>query len=161
MDNSTTKIVIPVLNDVIKLELRTINYQDLDSLRTWKNEQREYFFFKDLISQEQQRKWYLSYQERPEDHMFVVVVNDVSIGCMGIRLLDGNWDVYNVILGLKNYGGKGLMSNAFQAMLQFADSRHPNQITLQVIKENPAIVWYQKNGFKIISEHPAYFYMTY
>lgn len=159
MDKSNTNIVISVFNDVFKLELRAIDERDLDNLRDWKNAQREYFFYKDLITLAQHKKWFLTYQKRPEDHMFMVLVNDVSIGCMGIRLLEGRWDVYNVILGSAKYGGKGLMSKAFQAMIHFATTRYPNQVALQVIKKNPAIVWYQKNGFKIFSEHSGYFYM--
>lgn len=161
MDNLHRGVTIPIDDEASKLSLRSTNENDLDNLRQWKNGQREFFFFKGEISPEQQHEWFRAYQKRPEDYMFIVLVEETAIGCTGIRLLDDSWDVYNVILGSAEHGEKGLMSKALQAMLRFAASRRPNPITVQVLKHNPAVGWYKKNGFVITSEQPDHFCMSY
>jgi len=162
MDNLNKKNVrIPIHDERLQLSLRTANEVDLPNLRQWKNEQREFFFFKGEISPEQQRAWFRTYQERGDDYMFIVRVDETAIGCMGIRLLDDVWDVYNVIRGSADHGGKGLMSRAFQTMLHFATSHCPNTIAVQVLKNNPAMGWYKKNGFVIMSEQPDHFCLSY
>ncbi len=161
MKDLKKNITIIVSVDDPKMMLRTANEDDLTNLRQWKNDHREFFFFKGEISPEQQLEWFRAYQKRPEDYMFIVYVEESAIGCMGIRLIDDVWDVYNVILGSADYGGRGIMSKAFKKMLSFAVSRYPGQITLQVLKHNPAVDWYQKNGFLITSEQPDHFCMLY
>lgn len=143
------------------LQIRSANIEDLANLRKWKNAHREYFFFKGEISEDKQAEWFIAYKNRPEDYMFIVLVNQIPIGCMGIRLVGEVWDVYNVILGLEEYGGKGYMSCAFHEMLNFANGCLQIPITLQVLKNNPAIMWYRKNGFNITSEESEYFCMLF
>lgn len=143
------------------LALRAAEERDLPALREWKNSQSEFFFFKGQISAEQQAAWFAGYQERPEDFMFMVDADTETIGCMGIRQLDDGWDIYNVILGSAAHSGKGLMSQAFQAMLAFATQRAARPITLKVLKHNPAVGWYQKNGFIINSEADDHFFMSF
>lgn len=155
------EISIPIQNEGFQFTLRTASEGDLPNLRKWKNNEREFFFFKNEISLEQQREWFRAYLSRTDDYMFVILVNKNAIGCMGIRLIEGGWDVYNVILGSKDFGSKGLMSKAFKAMLQFAVSNHQYSITLKVLKHNPAIEWYKKNGFTITSEQSDHFCMSY
>ena len=81
---------------------------------------------------------------------------------MGIRLIDDHtWDVYNVILGVDELRGRGLMKGALQAMLRFATSHRPSRITLKVLRGNPAMAWYRINGFVVTSEHADHFFMSY
>jgi RimJ/RimL family protein N-acetyltransferase len=143
------------------LSLRAINENDLENLRHWKNEQREFFFHKDIITQEQQGAWFAKFEARKHDYMFIVDLNGNAIGCMGIRLLDESWDIYNVILGLTNYGKKGYMGKAFQKMLAYAQSVKKCPITLQVLKSNPAVAWYIKNRFIVAAEHADYYSLVY
>lgn len=143
------------------LTLRTAQQADMDSLREWKNSKRQFFFHTDLISPKQQNEWYERYMARPHDYMFVVVVGGQEIGCLGIRLQEGEWDVYNVILGNPSYENKGFMSRALNLMLRFAYGKQSFPIRLKVLKKNPAVAWYQKNAFSIISEGDHYFVMQY
>jgi len=161
MGNLHKNIMVPVSSETLKVRLRAANEGDLSNLRHWKNEQREFFFFKNEIMPEQQYEWFRAYQKRPEDFMFMVMAAEDAVGCMGIRLVDNLWDVYNVILGSKQFGGKGLMSRALQAMLCFAASRHNNQIALKVLKQSPAVDWYKKNGFFVTSEEKDFYSMSY
>lgn len=139
--------------------LRAASTSDLLNLRTWKNNQREFFFHTEVITEAQQQLWFDANQIRPHDYMFIVDVGPCAIGSMGIRLLESKWDVYNVILGDENYAKKGYMSKAFQTMLAFASAQSRLPITLKVLKKNPALNWYKKQGFEIMSEQSDHFQM--
>ncbi len=143
------------------LQLRSAEINDIDYLRNLKNSHREYFFHKFEITKEQQSAWFESYENRSNDFMFIVCLNGIRIGCMGIRLLENNWDVYNVILSDQQYKGKGWMGRALQAMISFSTEIHKVPIGLSVLKNNPAIWWYQKNGFYLVREYPDYFVMLF
>jgi hypothetical protein len=143
------------------LELRVAEVTDIEYLRELKNSHREYFFHKLEISHQQQFEWFAEYQSRLNDFMFIVSLNNVRLGCMGIRLRDNAWDVYNVILGDQRYKGAGWMGRAFQAMLSFSIGIHQAPIGLSVLKNNPAIWWYEKNGFKVASEFSDHFMMLF
>lgn len=147
--------------DLNTLKLRPANENDLENLRNWKNEQRKFFFHKDIITLEQQYAWFAEFQARNHDYIFVVDINSIAIGCIGIRLLDGMWDVYNVILGLSDYGKKGYMSQALQTTLAYAKSVKNYPIKLQVLKANPAVSWYKKNGFLITTDNADHYSMVY
>ena len=160
--NTVNGIVsLKVAGEVESLRLRAANDNDLEFLRQWKNEQREFFFHKDIITPDQQHAWFAKFKARNDDYMFIVDLNCKAIGCMGIRLLDEAWDVYNVILGLADYGKKGYMGKAFQTMLTYAKSVSNCPITLQVLKTNPTVAWYEKNGFVVISEQGDHYSLFY
>ena len=140
--------------------LRSADARDLENLRNWKNRDREFFFHTDEISAEHQEKWFQAYQARADDFMFIILAGETPAGCMGVRMTgERTWDVYNVILGASELRGSGLMSHALQAMLRFALSRHRARITLKVLKDNPAVAWYRKNGFVVAAEHTDHFCM--
>ena len=139
--------------------IRTIALGDLENLRMWKNAHRMYFFHQQEIQSAQQLQWHAGYLQRPHDYMFIVEAEGCAIGCMGIRLQLAEWDVYNVILGVTEMAGRGLMGRAFQLMLGFAWHQQPRPINLQVLKLNPAIGWYQKNGFSVTSDGGDHFVM--
>ena len=65
------------------LSLIAANENDLENLRQWKNEQREFFFHKDIITIEQQCAWFAKFKARKHDYMFIVDLNGKAIGCMG------------------------------------------------------------------------------
>lgn len=153
-------ITIVVQQD-LKLALRAVADVDLETLRQWKNEQREFFFHKEEITPAQQRSWYAAFQSRPNDLMFMTVLDGQHFGCMGIRWLENSWDVYNVILGRPEFGGRGLMGKAFKTMLGHALSTKESSITLQVLKHNPAVKWYLQNGFVITAEYDDHYAMLY
>lgn len=143
----------------IGLSLRTATWSDQDSLRFWKNSQRSFFFHNEIISPEQQFEWFGGYLSRPNDFMFIVHMQDVAIGCIGVRFLEQEWDVYNAILGNSEYGKKGFMRQGLDLVLRFAYAKQSCSIRLKVLKINPAVSWYQKNGFVILSEGDGYFVM--
>lgn len=129
--------------------LRTIEIRHQDNLRKWKNDNREWFFYKEVIPAPSQLEWFNNYLSREKDFMFIVKTEMSEIGCMGIRELAGRWDLYNVILGLPEYAKKGIMSRALKLMCSFACKLMPVPITAKVIINNPAIRWYSRNAFLI------------
>ena len=143
------------------LVLRSAMQSDLENLRKWKNQQKQFFFHQEEITERQQKQWYDSFKERPNDIMLVAEYNQQIFGCMGIRLQENRWDVYNVILGLQEFGGRGLMGRAFARLLDLASSLKSAPITLQVLKKNPAVKWYQKQGFEITETKDSFFCMIF
>ena len=143
-------IKLAVNNDP-ELIIRSIKKKDIEILRNWKNQHKEFFFTKEAISSTQQKKWFQSYTLQTYNLMFIVSFKKENFGCMGIRWLKNNWDIYNVILGNKKHGSKGYMSQAFRIMINLAKELKIGRIKLDVIKYNPAIKWYEKQGFKVIS----------
>ena len=69
---------------------------------------------------------------------------------MGFRLVDDKIDIYNVILGQEEFAGSGIMSAALRLMIGFIAMKYYHAITAKVLKSNPALTWYIKNGFKIM-----------
>lgn len=142
-----------------EVNLITATLEDQDDLRIWKNSQRNFFFHTAIITPEQQNEWFKGYLNRCHDYMFMVFVEKIKIGCLAVRLLEQEWDIYNVILGKTDYGKKGYMSQALALVLRFAYEKEPCPIRLKVLKKNPAVSWYQKNGFQIISEGEDFYSM--
>jgi RimJ/RimL family protein N-acetyltransferase len=149
------KIIIQSPTD-LKLLLRSIDEGDLELLRQWKNDHRSSFFYQEIIKPEEQEHWYVDFCKRQHDYMFLVCYDDLRIGCMGFRLIDNVIDIYNVILGIEDYSGQGLMSKAMALMNQFIASRYHHPVTAKIVKNNPALKWYEKNGFKAIETNEQY-----
>ena len=147
--------------DKDKISIKPINKSHLSKLRLWKNQNKNNFFQKDLITQEDQTKWYKLFKSRKNDYMFVITNNNSLVGCMGIRLINDEWDVYNVILGNLKYSKKGIMSIAFLKMIEYALSLKKTKISLKVLKNNPAIIWYKKQNFGIINSNENFHTMIY
>jgi hypothetical protein len=137
--------------------IRSAKIDDLENLREWKNINKIYFFHNTEISIDQQIEWFKKFSILEKDYMLVLEVDEISFGCMGIRLIENKWDVYNVILGKADFGGYGYMSKCFKEMLFFAKNIHDLPITLKVLKKNPAVKWYLKNGFEKISSEEDFY----
>lgn len=157
-DKSAIHIVVPTLPALV---LRSASQSNLEYLRKWKNEQKQFFFHQEEITADQQEQWFGSFKQRPHDLMLMTEYNQQIFGCMGIRWQENHWDIYNVILGLQEFGGRGLMGLAFAALLDLAGSLKFAPISLQVLKHNPAVKWYQKQGFEIAETHDLFYFMIF
>jgi ribosomal protein S18 acetylase RimI-like enzyme len=152
--------VFIVIDESIKLILRSAKNHDIENLRNWKNEQKNFFFHQEEIDSEMQIKWFVAYQSRTFDIMTILELDGIPFGCMAIRYKEINWDIYNVILGVKEYGGKGYMGKAFEKLLDLGYGLKQIPITLQVLKHNPAVSWYIKQGFEIKNTHDSFYSMS-
>lgn len=156
------KQFLRVTSPSLTVELRSIDKRDLENLRVWKNNNREFFFHQSFISAEQQAVWFERYLLRDDDYMFMVTSSTHLIGCLAVRKLDDVWDVYNVMLGDPASKGKGLMSCGLKLLIAFANSIASDlPITLKVLRKNPATSWYLKNGFEVRNEAPDHFFLAY
>lgn len=163
MSNSKVLITVPAHPD---LQLRSIAEGDIENLRNWKNVNKHSFFLNQDISPEQQQKWYDSFLQRENDHMFVVeqLAGEEwqAIGCMGFRKLDdeGCVDAYNIIRSKKIEPATFTMSEAFSTMLAYAAGMYPGfPLQVKVLSNNPAVAWYKKNAFTIIDTVNNYYLM--
>ena len=138
---------IKIKSDEDDVVLRTIEKKDIELLRKWKNDNREFFFHKKIINAEQQVKWYHFYLNNTDDYIFLVEYADSKIGCIGFRLIDNVIDIYNVILGNKEFGGRGIMCRVLRLLCSYIMDIYNKEITLKVLSENKARLWYIQNGF--------------
>ena len=90
--------------------------------------------------------------------MFIVEQNVAkewkAIGCMGFRQLEdeGSVDAYNIIRARKIEPASFTMSDAFRIMLAYAVSLFPGlPVRCKVLSLNPAVEWYKKNHFSVIT----------
>lgn len=139
------------------LKLVSSSNVDQERLRNWKNNHRRSFFYQEVIQPEQQIKWFQGYQSRGDDYMFMVEEEDCPIGCMAFRAEDENTvDLYNIIRG-ETSSGKVFMKDAMHLMLAYIKEKFPGRtIKCDVLKDNPAVFWYQKCGFAILEEREYY-----
>jgi RimJ/RimL family protein N-acetyltransferase len=133
------------------LRLRSVEVDDAERLRLWKNANRQHFFFKEEISSATQARWMEDYLRRPDDFMFIVELDGRPVGCMGLRLIAGKGDVYNVILGDPETSRRGLMGTCLRMMLAFGRGM-TDEIGLKVLKGNPATRFYERNGFAVVGD---------
>lgn len=143
-------------NDII---LSTIEKKDIELLRKWKNENREYFFYKKIISPQQQQEWFKSYLDINSEFIFVIEYDGLKVGYIGYRFMNDNIDIYNVILGNRKYSGRGIMSKALRLICSYVMDNYKKDITLMVVPKNKARIFYLKNNFEKVSKEDKYFLM--
>lgn len=142
--------------------LREIVEGDLELLRKFKNLNKSSFFFKNEISSTDQLNWYKGYLTRKDDIMLIVEQkNDsklLTIGCMGFRRLeDESIDVYNIMRFEKIENSDFRMGDVFKTMLKYIYENFGQDITCKVLTDNPALSWYELNGFIRISKNEDYY----
>jgi RimJ/RimL family protein N-acetyltransferase len=126
--------------------------EDAELLRRWKNAHRFAFFDQREIDVARQMAWFAALTRRDDDFMFVVVIEGVDAGSIGVRLQDGAAEVYNVNLGREELGGAGYMSAALQRLISFAKTTYALPVVVEVLKDNPAVRWYERNGFEVVQD---------
>lgn len=78
----------------------------------------------------------------------------------GFRLIDDVIDGYNIIR-IKEIPNSS-MKDAFLTLISLANSFYPNKnFQVRVLKDNPAIKWYEGLGFKTVSEETNFVTMYY
>jgi RimJ/RimL family protein N-acetyltransferase len=141
------------------IALRIIENEDIEFIRKWRNENREFFFYKKIINPKQQLEWFKGYIDNDSEYIFIVEYEELKVGCIGYRFLNENIDVYNVILGDKKFRGKGIMSKALRLICSYIMDNYNNEITLMVLPENKARIFYLKNNFDEAGREEKYILM--
>ena len=125
--------------------LRKIDMADNFLLRTWRNENAEYFPPAPKITASMQVDWYRKYLETPHDHQYMVCTEPPQFRPVGTLAID----IRDKMIGRVMRGrpeGKGVMSAAvFELMRLYGDGVY----ALQVMQGNTrALEFYYKLGFR-------------
>ncbi|MEA2016030.1 MAG: GNAT family N-acetyltransferase [Actinomycetota bacterium] len=148
---------IKIISSEGNITLRSIEKEDIELIRKWRNENRRYFFYKEEIDAGQQEEWFKSYKNNGKENIFIVEFEGLKVGCIGFRFINNTIDVYNVILGDKKFGGRGIMGRALKLMCGYIIDNYDGEITLMVLPENnKARQWYIKNGFEEAGREKEY-----
>ncbi len=144
-------IIIRPAQKEISVSLRSVRLKDAESLRKWKNANRQYFFHKEIISKDRQVEWLKDYFCDKNNFMFMVRYKNRDIGCIGFRKRPDGTDIYNVILADTGLARRGFMTQALRLLLKFIEIKfkRTDKIYVRVLKSNKvAIAWYKKNCFE-------------
>lgn len=143
--------------------LRPLNENDLESVVTWRNKDsiRKWFISNELITIEEQTKWYEDYLKIPNDYIFIIEeCNDLkqAVGIAAIYNVDDERAEFGrLFIGVEEAIGKNIGSEVVQLLCKFAfDDINLNKIYLNVFDDNEiAINIYQKCGFRICYRYRA------
>ncbi|MDG4595655.1 MAG: GNAT family N-acetyltransferase [Candidatus Contendobacter sp.] len=137
--------------------VRSIEEEDIELLRIWKNYYRDRFFFKGIITESMQKNWFDFYLKREHDFMLIILNKKEKIGCLGFRRLDDRVDLYNLIIGQRKNSGNGHMTNALDLVCKEIKKRYQDMpIMVSVLKQNPNLQWYFRRDFIVVTEYPDY-----
>jgi hypothetical protein len=141
------------------VSLRKARRGDLAYLRRWRNRHRNRFFDAERISADAQRRWFEEHRKRDNDFLFVVCHRRTPVGCIGIRLTDCGWDLYNVIRGRSPKSSAGCMSAALATVIEYACGMEDALVSAKVLPDNPAAAWYARNGFVVAARRRTFVLM--
>ena len=85
--------------------------------------------------------------------MFMVINKNIPIGCVGIRKIEGFWDIYNLIRGVISRETRTFMAEAASKVCSFAIQRQRLPVYGRPLTGNKsAIKFCQRIGFQVIGE---------
>ena len=149
----------------MEIKVRLINESDLDNLRIWKNANKDAFFYKKNITKKQQADWFKEYLDRNKkeaDFMYIAECDGVPVGCFGYRFIGGVIDIYNTILGNKDYIGKKIISSECKKLWKYLTDTYYADITVKVLNTNTDTVnWYRKNRWVVDDTFGEYVLLRY
>lgn len=128
--------------------LQKLTPETAQIMRKWRNQNREYFRDRHLITYNEQEKWIEKYLKDMTYWYFIVVQDTKPVGCIGFSIVSSEEaHIESVILGEKEIARHGVMSEALKRVMAI----FPFKVyTLKVLKDNKkAIHFYEANGFSI------------
>ena len=149
----------------MNINTRPIKKFDIETLRVWKNANRQAFFCKYVITEEQQELWYQGYWIRNLhglDFMYIVQCNGIDVGCIGYRIINRSIDLYNIMLGDTAFKGKGIIKQALKLLWNYLRNKYDIPITVKVLLDNYKMwEWYILNNWSIAEVGKDYILLTY
>ncbi|MFC3799808.1 GNAT family N-acetyltransferase [Cohnella sp. GCM10012308] len=141
------------------LTIEPIRHSDLEIMRIWRNSEwaRFYFLNSTEISSEQQEKWYLSYLNKENDYMFMIIWEGQKVGVVALY----NHDLQNKtiefgrLLLVPEMRGKGIAKKVVFLLTDLSlNELEANRIVLEVLQTNKvAAKLYEKCGFHFQGEY--------
>lgn len=143
------------------IKLKPIEMEDLQKLNKWKNDEE---IFKNLgggfqpVSESQQKMWMEKIVQNTSTDKRFMILNEENvkvgfIGLYGISPIHRTCTL-GIYIGEKEYWGKGIASNAYRALENYAKNYlNIRKIRLEVVKDNEgAINLYKKLNFEVCGE---------
>lgn len=130
--------------------LKRLNLWNLELLRKWRNENRNFFINSEIITPDGQKRWYNLYKTNPLDKIFIIYVNKKPVGTISLVDTDTGVEVGRVMLGEKDFSRKGIMGEALELLISKIKNK---RIFINVLKTNQtAINFYKKHDFVLTGE---------
>lgn len=141
--------------------LKPLELHYIDSLRLLRNKDhnRSCFLYSEIISEEQQRKWYEGYLEKAGDYMFAIFKEnrlDEFLGAVAIYNFNNknnSAEFGRIVLDKTKLTERGIGMLVTSEVCNFAFKQfNLSEIILEVFEDNiAAFKTYEKVGFKIVS----------
>lgn len=104
-----------------------------------------------LISDKKVDKHFLAMIDNKNDYHFMIIFNQKAIGHVNLSKRKNSWHETQIIIGEKEYWGKGYGTEAIKELIKRAKSKGISKIYLEVRPDNlRAIRAYEKCGFQKI-----------
>jgi len=101
-----------------------------------------------LISDKEVEKYFSAMIDNPIDYHFMILFNKKVIGHIALAKRKNNWYETQIVIGEKNYWGKGYGTKAIKLLLKKAKKLGISKIYLEVRPANTrAIAAYDNAGF--------------
>lgn len=144
---------------VDSLIIRPLYEEDLELLRSWRNDANISRFFKkiDYIDSNAQLNWYNNYLIQKGCLFWAIVYNGKVVGSLSIYDINQNTaEIGRIMVGELSARGKGLGYKSLVSAMKIGfEFLGLETIYLSVHKMNVvALKIYERAGFKIVGEHP-------
>lgn len=135
-----------------RINLRSIEQEDMETLRSWRNAYANNFGDGGFITKQQQKIFYEKYCESSTDKMFIIQLKDGTqigtIAIYNISTVDRTADIGRVIL-LDTQRGHGYAEEAVKMICKLADDMRLYKTRVWAYLDNlDAIAVYARSGFK-------------
>lgn len=136
-----------------KVSLRPFEKEDIPLKVKWVNdsENNEFLHYDIPLTVEKTQKWWEGVKDREDRKDFIILYEEIPVGLIGLLNIDkknSNAELH-IILGEKEYKGKGIAKKAVKALLDYSfDKIGLDRVYLYVEEKNlAAIKLYEKAGF--------------
>lgn len=103
----------------------------------------------DMISDKEVDKYFLSMLKNADDYNYLISINKQVIGHISLAKREDGWYETQIVIGEKEYWGKGYGTKAIQVLIEKARKNGMEKIYLEVRPDNErAIKSYEKCGFE-------------
>jgi UDP-4-amino-4,6-dideoxy-N-acetyl-beta-L-altrosamine N-acetyltransferase len=153
------RTITPLVNG--RVRLRLLEERDLPATLAWRNQDhiRKWFFFSDVITPEQHRRWFDAYLGRDDDFVFVIEETEElrrSVGQVALYKIDwaaGTAEFGRLMIGDAEAQGRGLARLATACLVDEAlGAWGLRSVHLEVRTGNePALAVYRSTGFAVVS----------
>lgn len=161
-----SKMVGEITGTTIKL--RPLRREDIEMIRQWRNQDaiRRWFVYREIISAEQQQKWWDKYSLADNDMMFVIerLEDSLPVGAVALyNIVPGEEAEFGrLMIGESCAHGKGYAVEATRLLTDFGiNSLGLKKVNLEVFKDNAAAYnVYLKCKYSVVAQQGDMYLMS-